>query len=180
MPRITTGSAKNRNIKVPDLPNMRTVQDVAKLAIFAIIGEKVIGAKCLDLYAGSGSLGLEALSRGAGSCDFVDESRKAVSTIKDNIKAMGFENKGIAHQDNAIKFVGNTDVKYDLIFIDPFFDDVKHKFLFQNVEGALSKEGIIVFSHGSALDINEQTQNTNLKQLTQRKYGQAYITLLTH
>lgn len=178
MPRITTGTAKNRKIKIPDVPNIRVVQDVYKLALFSILGERVVGAKCLDLYAGSGSFGLEALSRGAKTCDFVDESRKAVNIIKQNLKTCGFEKQAEVHQDNAIKYVANVYEKYDLIFADPFYEDLKHKFLMKNLEEVLENDGIIAFSHSEHLNIKKQIEGIELEIVTERNFGKSFLTLL--
>lgn len=180
MPRITTGSAKNKNIEVPDVPNIRVVQDIYKLALFSIISDRILNTECLDLYAGSGSLGLEALSRGARFCDFVDESRKAVTVIQKNINSCGFQDKSHVHYDNATKYVANTHKRYDVIFADPFFDDLKHKFLMQNLEEILNENGLIAFSHGKELDINEQIAGTQLKIETERRFGKSHLTILTH
>jgi 16S rRNA (guanine(966)-N(2))-methyltransferase RsmD len=178
MPRVTTGSVKNRKLQVPDVPNIRVAQDVLKLALFSIIGERVVDAECLDLFAGSGSLGIEALSRGAKFCIFVDENKKATETIERNIKVCKFGGVSEVKKTNAIKYAANTTGTYDLIFVDPFYDDLKQKFLFQNLEEIINEDGIIAFSHGKNLDIEEQILNTNLKIITQRRFGRAYLTIL--
>ena len=180
MPRITSGTAKNKKIKVPDIPNIRVVQDVYKLALFSIIGDLVMDAECLDLYAGSGGLGIEALSRGAKWCDFVDENKKAVMAIEENLRNCKFEDNAEVFKENAIKHAANSHKKYDIVFVDPFFDDLKHKYLMQNLEEILTEQGIIAFSHGENLDIEEQIKNTNLKIDSQRRFGKSYLTILTH
>ena len=85
MLRITSGTAKNKKIRVPKIQEFQAVQEVAKLAIFSMLGEKVVDATCLDLFAGSGNMGIEALSRGAKWCDFVDKNRKSTDVIKENL-----------------------------------------------------------------------------------------------
>lgn len=180
MPRITSGIAKNKKILVPDIPNIRVVQDIFKLAVFSIIGDSILDSKCLDLYAGSGSFGLEALSRGASHCDFVDESYKAHETIIKNLKNCKLQENANVFQDNCIKFASNTLEKYNIIFVDPFYKDTKLKFLFENLEEILKPNGIIIFSHGAEIDILEQISNTKLNNQPTRRYGKSNLTILTH
>lgn len=179
MLRITSGIAKGKKLKAPNFPEFRAVQDKAKLAIFSILGDKIIGAKCLDLYAGSGSLGIEALSRGAKWCDFVDESRRAEDTITENLKNTGFTEKAEVFGQDAVKFVGNAFEKYDIVFVDPFYNETHFRFLFQNLEEALSEKGAIIFSHGKETEVDDVLANTSkLKVHDEKKYGSAYITVL--
>ena len=180
MIRITSGSQKNRKIDAPDFDEFRAVQEKAKLAIFSVLHNRVKGAICLDLYAGSGNLGIEALSRGAAHCTFVDDSRKATRTIEENIKLTNMQAKTEIKNQDAIKFVGNTMKKFDIIFADPFFKDIHHRFLFEQMESALTEDGIVVFSHSEDTDIEDALTNTeNLKVYDTKKYGNAYVTILS-
>ena len=179
MLRVTSGSAKGKKLKAPDLAEYRGVQDVAKLAIFSILGERVIDAACLDLYAGSGSLGIEALSRGAKTCDFVDESRMAEVVLEENLRNTGFENRGGVFKQDSIKFVGNTEKTYDLVFADPYYKEIHFKFLFEQLEQILNEKGVIIFSHGKDTDIEEEISNTKTLEIyDQKRYGNAYITIM--
>lgn len=180
MPRVTSGLAKNRKLKVPDIPNIRVAQDIFKQAVFAIIGDMILDSKCLDLYAGSGSFGIEALSRGAKSCDFVEEHKKAIKIIELNLKTCGLESKAEVINQNATKFSADTVNKYDIIFVDPFYDDLKHRFLLQNLEEILVEKGLIIFSHGKELDIHSQIEGTDLKIQTERRFGNSHLTIMKH
>lgn len=180
MPRITTGSAKNIQIKVPDVSDIRLPQDIMKLAMFSIItDENITGADCLDLYAGSGSLGIEALSRGAAWCDFVDENRKAIDIIGENLKLTHLEGKAEVMQENVLRYVADTKKTYDLIFADPFYHDTKHRFLMKNLQEILKEAGYVAFLHGSELDIEKQIEGTDFTLVTQRKFGKSYVSILT-
>jgi 16S rRNA (guanine(966)-N(2))-methyltransferase RsmD len=161
--RITSGTAKNKNILAPDIPNFKAVQEVVKLAIFSILGDKVNEAVCLDLYAGSGNMGLEALSRGASWCDFVDENWESKQAVLKNIKNMGFEEKAEFHFSDTVKYVGNTSKKYDIIFADPFYETISHKFLVKSLGEILNKDGIIFFMHGDNLKMDKMAEGTELK-----------------
>lgn len=175
-PRITSGSAKGRKLKVPEIVGIRIVQEKAKLALFSILGDRVTGAECLDLYAGSGNLGIEALSRGAKSCDFVDEAYQSTETIKENLSKCGFVNAEVFHMD-AIKYAGNTDNKYDLVFMDPFYDNTSHRFLLKNLEEIIKSDGILVFFHGG-VEIKDQIEGTTFEIFTERRFGASYFTVL--
>lgn len=115
--RIISGSAKRHKIEVPKTIT-RPTTDRTREALFSIINPLVKNANCLDLYAGSGSLGLEALSRGASHCDFIDESREAKQTIQHNLQQLNLKN-GQVFQRNVTSFLEKNNNKYDLIFADP-------------------------------------------------------------
>ena len=93
--RVITGSARGRRLK--DLPGLdtRPTTDKVKESIFNIVQFDVEGRRVLDLFAGTGQLGIEALSRGAEKCVFVDRSREAVKVVKENVTSTGFENQKI-------------------------------------------------------------------------------------
>lgn len=179
MIRVTSGTAKNKKLLTPDIPNFRAVQDITKQALFSIIGDKVLGADCLDLFAGSGSLGIEALSRGATWCDFVDENREAREAILQNLQNCNFEGNADIILSDAIKYVGNTLKEYNIIFLDPFYDDISHRFLMKNIEHLLKNEGVTAFTHGKNLDMEKLIDETDLKIDTERRFGASYLTLLS-
>ena len=180
MVRITTGTAKNKKLKTPVIEGFQAIQEVAKGALFSIIGERVTGAQCLDLFAGSGNLGIEALSRGATWCDFVDKNRDAEKAIADNIKNCGFENVSEFHRKESVKFAGNTEKKYDLIFLDPFYDDISHVFLMTNLEEILNPNGMIAFFHGNNLEIEKVIKDTKLQVVDDRRFGRSFFKILEH
>ena len=137
--RITTGIAKNKKIKAPNIEGFRAVQEVAKSSVFSILGNKVLGAFCLDLFSGSGNMGLEALSRGAEWCDFVDSNYFSCEAVRENIVNCGFIERSEVIRKEAAKYVVNTEKTYDIIFLDPFYDDINHKFLVSNLENILNE-----------------------------------------
>jgi len=177
--RITTGTAKNRRLTAPNIEGFRAVQEVAKSSLFSILGDKVQGATCLDLYAGSGNLGIEALSRGAEWCDFVDENYESIGAIKENLGKCGFAEKAQVSRKDAVKFVVSSSRNYDIIFIDPFYQKTTHKHLILNLEKILNKTGVIVFFHGDNLNLQDLILDTALKIVDERKFGKSFFTLLT-
>lgn len=177
--RITTGSAKNKRLKAPAIEGFRAIQEVAKSSVFSILGKKVLGAMCLDLFAGSGNMGLEALSRGAEWCDFVDSNYFSCEVIRENIVNCGFIEKAEVIRKEAAKYVVNTEKTYDIIFLDPFYNDINHKFLVSNLENILNKDGIIIFFHGENLDLKTLIQGAGLNTMEERKFGKSFFTILS-
>jgi 16S rRNA (guanine966-N2)-methyltransferase len=115
--RIIAGKAGRLAIKVPSAV-ARPTTDFVRQAIFSILSEKVEGARALDLFAGSGAIGLEALSRGAASCLFVDEHRQAARVIAENLAKAKLDGGRIVRADVS-SFLRNDSGSYDLIFADP-------------------------------------------------------------
>ncbi len=115
--RIIAGKAGRIAIKVPSAV-ARPTTDFVRQALFSIIGERVENARVLDLFAGSGALGLEALSRGAGGCTFVDEHRQAVAVIGENLVKARLDG-GHAVRSEVATFLKRDAGSYDLIFADP-------------------------------------------------------------
>lgn len=114
--RVITGTARGKKLKEPSDYSIRPTTDKVKESIFNILQFDIEGRKVLDLFAGTGQLGIECLSRGADSVVFVDQSREAVSIVKENLKNCGFEARVV--QDDSISFLSRGG-KYDIILIDP-------------------------------------------------------------
>lgn len=116
--RIITGSAKGRRLMAPHTHRTRPATDRVREAVFSAIGGWVSGADVVDLYAGSGSYGLESLSRGAASATFVEKGRVAIEALRSNIEAVGLGGTIIASDVEAfLREPGRS--SYDLAFIDP-------------------------------------------------------------
>ena len=97
----------------------RPTTDKVKESLFNIIQFDIEGRKVLDLFGGTGQLGIEALSRGAARCTFVDMNRQAAAIIRENLKTVGFSDLAAVHQGDAVAFLTGCREKYDLIFLDP-------------------------------------------------------------
>ncbi|MFH1737049.1 MAG: 16S rRNA (guanine(966)-N(2))-methyltransferase RsmD [Actinomycetota bacterium] len=122
--RVIAGIAKGHKLKAPAGDTTRPPLDRQKEALFSMLGDSVAGARVLDLYAGSGSYGIEALSRGAASAVFVDSSAPALSAVRDNLRHTKLTEKSIVTRENVVTFLAQADGKdtsYDLIFLDPPF-----------------------------------------------------------
>jgi len=177
--RITSGSAKNKRLKLPRIEGFHSVQEVAKLALFSIIGNEIEKSTCLDLFSGSGNIGIEALSRGAAWCDFVDENKLATDVIEKNLAKCGFTERAEVHRNSSVSFVANTGKYYDFIFVDPFYKDVSHIFLMENIEESLNKGGLVAFFHSENLKPEDIIKKTTLHIKTQRRFGKSHFTIIT-
>ncbi len=119
--RIVAGELGGRRLHAPRGRGTRPTADRVREALFAILGD-VSGARVLDLYAGSGALGIEALSRGAAEAGFVDSGRRAIEAIRRNLTELGLE--GEVHHADALSWLARPagDRTYDLVFCDPPYD----------------------------------------------------------
>ena len=119
--RIVAGEWRGRRIAVPP-GTVRPTSDRVREAWMSIINPFLDGARVLDLCAGSGALGLEALSRGAVHCDFVERDPKILTTLRRNITTLGAEGRSMVHKSEAERFVGDADrgaPRWDVAFSDP-------------------------------------------------------------
>jgi 16S rRNA (guanine966-N2)-methyltransferase len=117
--RITGGTGRGRRLKVPSGPRVRPTSDKVKQALFNIIGHDIEGAIFLDLFAGAGGIGIEALSRGACTVVFVDDSRESLTIIKSNVEQAGFADQAQIVFSRAESFLRKPSGPYDIIFLDP-------------------------------------------------------------
>ena len=120
--RVITGSARGRRLLELEGTETRPTTDRVKEGIFNIIQFDIEGRKILDLFAGTGQLGIEALSRGAEKCVFVDASRPAVQVIRENVEHTGFTQNSRIAQSDAIAFLTSCRGKFALAFLDPPYD----------------------------------------------------------
>ena len=120
--RIIAGDYKGRRLKAPRR-RARPSTDMVREACFSILGSEIVEADVLDLYAGSGAFGLEALSRGAASADFVEVSRDSLGALAHNIATLGVRNVSVVHQLKASLFITNlAPHAYDVAFADPPYE----------------------------------------------------------
>ncbi len=121
--RVIAGTAKGRRLAAPELAGLRPTSDRVREAIFDILEARrlVEGASVLDLFCGSGALGIEALSRGAASCSFVDESRRALAAVAANLRSVGMADRvGVRLvRSGARRFCLDSAERFSLAFLDP-------------------------------------------------------------
>lgn len=118
--RIIAGEFRGRTLKAPPDRRARPTADRVREAWFSILGAELQGATVLDLFAGSGALGLEALSRGASRVDFVEVSKSSLDALRANVAALDVESRVRIHRGDALAFVERLDPHaYDLVVADP-------------------------------------------------------------
>lgn len=117
--RIIGGEWRGRKLRFPDVPNLRPTPDRVRETIFNWLAPMIKGARCLDLFAGSGALGLEALSRGAVFTTFVDSHKKATAALTSQLDLLQAKDVAEVLQMDAVTFLTGKAKKYDLVFLDP-------------------------------------------------------------
>lgn len=119
--RVIAGRAKGRHLTVPKGPLVRPTSDYLREALFNILGGRVVGAWFLDLFAGSGAVGIEALSRGASSANFVEKNPQCLKTLQANVKLAGFDAEAEIIPTDVLKLLKDQHFqrRYDVIFLDP-------------------------------------------------------------
>ena len=120
--RVITGTARGRRLITREGEDVRPTSDRVKEAAFSIIQFEVEDRKVLDLFAGSGQMGIEALSRGAASAVFVDQSAKSVEVVRKNLETVGFEGRAQVFTTGYDAFLLSTADRFDLAFLDPPYE----------------------------------------------------------
>jgi len=177
--RIIAGKAGRLAIKVPSAV-ARPTTDFVRQAMFSILAEKVENARVLDLFAGSGAIGLEALSRGAGSCVFVDEHRQAVNVVTENLTKAKLDGGRVIKSEVAA-FLKKDHSTYDLIFADPPYfkyagdkDHVTDLLKSGLIQPRLAPDGWLI----AEISANQPTPETEAWSLiARREYGSSAILL---
>lgn len=180
--RIIAGKAGRIAIKVPSAV-ARPTTDFVRQAIYSILGETVFDARVLDLFCGSGALGLEALSRGATSCVFVDEHRQAISVTDENLKKAKLDG-GRTIKADVFSFLKNDPTTYDLILADPPYwkgygdtDLVAKLLALPNLPDRLTPNGHLI----AEISSNQATPTSpHLQLLDRREYGSSAILIFAH
>ena len=121
MLRIIGGSWRGRKLRFPPAPEIRPTPDRVRETLFNWLGPRVSGARCLDLFAGSGALGLESLSRGAAHVTFVERDGAAVRELRARLSEWGAHGAEVEHGE-ALRFLGGASRVFDIVFLDPPFD----------------------------------------------------------
>ena len=152
MIRIISGQYKGRRLKLVPSAATRPMQDKVKGALFNIVADRLPGAVCLDGFAGTGSIGLEALSRGSAQCVFVDEFYPAVKVIRANVAHCGAEEKSVVlHREfnRAVIDLARQGVRFDVVFLDPPYRllEERNPLKVLRKRGLVKPGGLIVLRH---------------------------------
>jgi 16S rRNA (guanine(966)-N(2))-methyltransferase RsmD len=173
--RILAGEAKGRRLNKPRAPSVRPTTGIVKKAVFSLLGSRVDNARFLDLYAGSGAMGIEALSLGARWADFVDRSPECCATIRYNLRETGFEEGAGIYCLDVTKFLSYCEIKYDIIFLDPPYRDPHIDTILNLLTSSdtIDEKSTIVVEYSSPL----ASEYGNLKKVKDRRYGDTVVTL---
>jgi len=150
--RIVAGTCKGARIFAPKGQATRPTSDRVREAVFAMVGE-IEGARVLDLFAGSGALGLEALSRGASIAVFVESSRDAVRSIERNVEKLELSGARIVRSD-AMRYLAKADERFDVVFVDPPYELVEslRMPLAEHLPHVLADGGLLVFETAGEIE----------------------------
>lgn len=177
--RILTGDLKGRQIKVPKGNITRPTSSRIKKSIFDTIGYYDQAVIALDIFSGSGGLGIEALSRGAKQVTFIEQNKKVAKILKENISICELEEKAnVIELDykKALNILKKNKSKFDLIFADPpysFYKDVNFQHLAKICQEFLNEDGMLIIEHNDTREIH--IENFCIKT---KKYGETMISYL--
>jgi 16S rRNA (guanine966-N2)-methyltransferase len=179
MVRVISGTARGKRLKAPRGINTRPITDMIKEALFNVIGDKIVAASLLDLFAGSGSVGIEALSRGAQMVIFIDNNIKSVQTIRENLRNCGFkENFELYRNDvfRAIEILQQRQIKFDYIYADPPFTvaSIFNPFLIaMDKSSLLTNEGTLIIRSPRKMNLNVEL--SRIEEYRLDNYGESTL-----
>ena len=167
--RVTTGLARGRTLVAPQGMDTRPSSDMTKQAVFNIIQNYVEGCTFLDLFAGSGQMGIEALSRGAARCVFIDSSREACAVVRQNLKAAGLFEKASVAETAAEMYLAACRERFDLVLLDPPYRQGTVAALLPAVAAVTAPGGTVLAETEHGASLPERCGTLTLKK--QYKYG---------
>jgi len=171
--RVISGYARGRRIIAPKGTKIRPTSDRVKEAIFNTISPLVAQSDFLDLFAGTGNIGIEALSRGAKSCTFVDKSLQAIKCIKNNLSNTGFEDRSTIMLGDSRTIIAKLTQTYDIIFLDPPYGYDLVMPIMKKLKLLLKEEGIIVVETENKIELPSQCDTFRL--LKTSRYGDTQV-----
>jgi 16S rRNA (guanine966-N2)-methyltransferase len=156
--RVIAGTAKGRTLRVPRVAGLRPTSDRARESLFNVLAPGLEGSRVLDVFAGSGALGIEALSRGAELATFVERSRRAADILADNARKCGFSDRSlilVCDWRTGLRRLGRKCARFDLALFDPPYDWGEAGLFLTALagEGLLSESGLVVIEHRSSTDL---------------------------
>ncbi|MBE7188767.1 16S rRNA (guanine(966)-N(2))-methyltransferase RsmD [Jatrophihabitans endophyticus] len=176
--RIVAGLAKGRRLSSP-AAGTRPTSDRAREAMFNTLAStiRLDGARVLDLFAGTGAVGLEALSRGAAEAVFVEKNRAALDVLRRNVDAVGLPGAVIDPRHVSLVLGGGTDAPFDLVFADPPYADsdasVEQLLLALCVEGWLAPDGVVVLERSARTPVGDPV--ASLTPVAEKRYGDSLL-----
>ena len=177
--KVISGLYKGRNIEGFFIDGTRPTMDRVKESLFSIIQNYIKDSIVLDLFAGSGNLGIEALSEGASKAYLVDKNKKAINVIKKNISTIGIENSFVFNMDfkQSLKYFKENNIYFNLIFLDPPYktDYIEKSLTLIDEYDLLKEDGIIICESD---DLNKIIYSKKYTKIKEKKYGDKYIVII--
>jgi 16S rRNA (guanine(966)-N(2))-methyltransferase RsmD len=171
--RVITGTKRGRKLKTPEGLDVRPTTDKVKESVFSIVQFAVPGAIVLDLFAGTGQLGIEALSRGASKCLFIEKAQKTALLTEENVNLCGFGDKSAIKRTDAVTFLKNCPYWFDLAFLDPPYDSNLLADCLPLLANHMSDNGIVIAEHDG--NFFPEENYGELRLVKQYRYGQIYL-----
>ncbi len=177
--RVISGTAKGRQLKGPPGTGTRPMTDRLKTSLFdTLVPFGIAGARVLDLYAGSGSLGIEMLSRGAEWCDFVEQNAAVCRVIRENLESTRLAERGKVHQMPVDRFLQTMSrvsdlLPYDIIALDPPYADPEIKATLEAVAAwpGLAEDGLVVIGHAIQVELADSYGEGRIQRVKHRVMG---------
>lgn len=175
--RVITGTARGRKLQTPAGLDTRPTTDKVKEAICSSLQFDFPYANVLDLFAGSGQMAIEALSRGAAKASLIDSDRRAIACIRQNIKDCGFSDRAAVIQSDAVSFLQRTGERFDIAFLDPPYRNGILQQILPILAPIMQNNGIIICEHEPECELPETILNFHLQKM--RKYGKITVSVFT-
>ncbi|MBQ8107383.1 MAG: 16S rRNA (guanine(966)-N(2))-methyltransferase RsmD [Ruminococcus sp.] len=173
--RVITGSCRGKKLKTLDTMDTRPTTDMVKEAMFSAVQFDVPAAKVLDLFSGSGQLGIEALSRGAAHCVFVDANPSAVAVIKENLSDCKLLKSSRVLNMDSFEYLKVAKNGFDIAFLDPPYGKGTLEKVLPELEKLMEQGGIVVCEHEKELELPENVGRLSLHK--RYKYGKIAVTI---
>jgi 16S rRNA (guanine966-N2)-methyltransferase len=183
--RVVTGEAKGRKLKAPKTAGTRPIIDRVKTALFDILSTRVEDARFLDLFAGTGSVGIEALSRGAAHATFIEMNHSVLKLVRENLKITGLGDRAETLQADAFKFLqanaaqnGNAQRVYDMIYVAPpqYHEMAARALAMLDTSPLLAEDGLVIVQiHPKERSVVAAVPLTRLVLSDERKYGSTLL-----
>ncbi len=171
--RVITGTARGCRLVTLSGEDTRPTTDKVKEGLFSAIQFDIEGRRVLDLYAGSGQLGIEALSRGASGCVFVDRNPEAVAIIKQNLQKTGLMAKSQVVATDALSYLERPKDTFDLVFLDPPYAEGLLLPTLQKVVNHVNDGGVLICESDESTELPDKVDRFTLDRI--RRYGRIHI-----
>ena len=176
--RVITGSARGRKLETLSGGDVRPTTDKVKEAVFSAIQFDIEGRSFLDLFAGSGQMGIEALSRGAKSATFIDKSRKSVEIVRKNLNSAGLYDKARVLHADSLSFIDSITEPFDIVYLDPPFNSGLLQKALPKIAEKVKNTGVIIAENEENEDILQKYGDFMLDR--KKHYGKINISMYRH